>query len=176
MPQQFKVCILKKYKWLQMLFQFNCLTCCKLLCNVKLVICWTNFHRMLVTGGHKIIHCTVLWHCAWNVVMATLWNRAGHYIFVLWFLSSFFYLFFPRLISSAADWCLPYFHTWCGPSANLECRSEMCCTRLAGNTWRKNRHFGTIAQLCWAISSELRHVLTIGKKLVKQQNPLRMSS
>ena len=30
--------------------------------------------------------------------------------------------------------CLPYFHTWCGPSANLECRSEICCTRLAGNT------------------------------------------
>jgi len=23
-------------------------------------------------------------------------------------------------------------------SANLECRSEMCCTRLAGNTGRKN--------------------------------------
>jgi len=33
--------------------------------------------------------------------------------------------------------CLPYFHTWCGLSANLECRSEMCCTRLAGNTGRK---------------------------------------
>ena len=31
----------------------------------------------------------------------------------------------------------------------------MCCTRLAGNTGRKNRHFGTIAQLCRAISSEL---------------------
>jgi len=30
--------------------------------------------------------------------------------------------------------CLPYFHTWCGLSANLECRSEMCCTRLAENT------------------------------------------
>jgi len=27
--------------------------------------------------------------------------------------------------------CLPYFHTWCGLSANLGCRSEMCCTRLA---------------------------------------------
>jgi len=27
--------------------------------------------------------------------MATLWNREGHYIFMLWFLSSiFFYLFF----------------------------------------------------------------------------------
>jgi len=25
------------------------------------------------------------------------------------------------------------------PSANLECRLEMCCTRLAGNGGRKNR-------------------------------------
>jgi len=39
----------------------------------------------------------------------------------------------------------------------------------------KNRHFGTIAQLCRAISSELRHVSTIGKKLVKQQYLLRMT-
>jgi len=31
----------------------------------------------------------------------------------------------------------------------------------------KNRHFGTIAQICRAISSELRHVSTIGKKFVK---------
>jgi len=36
--------------------------------------------------------------------MAALCNRAGHYIFALWFLSSFFFLFFPRLISAAADW------------------------------------------------------------------------
>jgi len=27
-------------------------------------------------------------------------------------------------------------HTWCGLSANLECRSETCCTRLAENTGR----------------------------------------
>ena len=33
----------------------------------------------------------------------------------------------------------------------------------------KIRHLGTIAQLCRAISLQLRHVLTIGKKLVKQQ-------
>jgi len=33
----------------------------------------------------------------------------------------------------------------------------------------KNRHLGTIAQLCRAISSQLRHISTIGKKLVKQQ-------
>ena len=42
----------------------------------------------------------------------------------------------------------------------------MCCTRLAGNTGRKNRHFGTIAQFYRAISSELRHVSSIGKKLL----------
>jgi len=37
--------------------------------------------------------------------MATPWNRAGHYIFVLWFLLlSFYLLFFPRLISATADW------------------------------------------------------------------------
>jgi len=47
-----------------------------------------------------------------------------------------FYLFFPRLISAAG---LPYFHTWCGLSANLGCMSEMCGTRLAANTGRKKR-------------------------------------
>jgi len=40
----------------------------------------------------------------------------------------------------------------------------------------KTRHLGTIAQLCRAISSQLRHVSTIGKKLVKQQYVLHVSS
>jgi len=46
----------------------------------------------------------------------------------------------------------------------------MCCTRIAENTGRKkvakNRHLGIlgiIAQLCWAISSQLRHISTIEK-------------
>jgi len=34
--------------------------------------------------------------------MAAVRSRCGHYIFVLWFLSSF--LFIPRLISAVADW------------------------------------------------------------------------
>jgi len=38
--------------------------------------------------------------------------------------------------------------------------------RLAGNTGRKNRHLGTIAQLCRAMSSQLRHVSTIRKNLL----------
>jgi len=62
----------------------------------------------------------------------------GHYIFARWFLSSIYLsIFFPRLISAAEIGCLPYFHTWCGLSANLECMSEMCGTRLAANTGRK---------------------------------------
>jgi len=56
----------------------------------------------------------------------------------------------------------------------------MRCTRLAANTGRKkvakNRHLGTIAQLCRAISSQLRHVSTIGKKFFKQQYLLHMPS
>jgi len=75
------------------------------------------------------------------LIMATLWNRAGHYIFA-----------------------------WCGPGANLECRSEVCCTRLTRNAGPKKlpkiRHLGTIAELCRAVSSQLRHVLTIRKKLL----------
>jgi len=137
-----------------------------------------------------------------DIIMVTLCNRADHYIFALWFLSSFFLLFFtpnlsgrrldvyhtsahgvalvqiynvylkcaargllkiqdtknrlapwdnfvglyltffsffffPRLISSVADGYVPYFYTWRDPSANLECRSETCCSRLAENTGRK---------------------------------------
>jgi len=59
-------------------------------------------------------------------------------------------------------------HTWCGPSANLECRSETSCTRLAHNTGRKNyqknRHLRTVAQLCQASFA------TIGKKILLNSN------
>jgi len=33
----------------------------------------------------------------------------------------------------------------------------------------KNHHLGTIAQLFWAISSQLRHVSTIGKNLLSSK-------
>jgi len=71
--------------------------------------------------------------------MATVWNVVGHYIFVLWFLlSSTFFSRSPILIRQPSQiGCLPYFRTWCGLSANLGCRSETCCTRLAENTGRK---------------------------------------
>jgi len=94
------------------------------------------------------------------------------------FLSFFLLLFFLAFSQRWQIRCLPYLHTWCDPSANLQCRSEMCCTRFAENTRCKKspniRHLRTIAQLCRAISSQLRHVSTVGKKL--QQYLLHMFS
>jgi len=52
---------------------------------------------------------------------------------------------------------------------------------LHGARWKhrkkvaKNRHLGTMAQLYRAISLQLRHISTIGKKLVRQQCVLHMS-
>jgi len=119
--------------------------------------------------------------------------RAKKFDFLLWppygigqaiiFLSRgfFFYLLIfclhfssPILSRRRLDVCI-YFHTWCGLSANLECRSEMCCMRIAENTGRKKsqkiRHPPTIAQMCRAISSQLRHMSTIGKKLLNSNIP-----
>ena len=115
-----------------------------------------------------------------NVIL--LWSpyRIGQTIIFCPVVSSFFLLFFLTYSQPSQTGCLPYFHTWCGISANLRCRSETCCTRLSENTGRKkvakNRHLGTIAKLCRAISSQLRHVSTIGKKIVKQQYLLHTSS
>jgi len=50
-------------------------------------------------------------------------------------------------------------------AARWKCRTQK---------WCKNRHLRTIAQLCRAESSQLRHVSTIGKKLVEQQYLLQM--
>jgi len=56
--------------------------------------------------------------------------------FFLLLLSSSFFSF-PRLISAATDWMSTILLHMAWPSANLECRSEMCCSRLAANTGRK---------------------------------------
>ena len=86
--------------------------------------------------------------------------------------SSFLLFSSPNLSGRRLDVCHTSTHGACGLSANLECRSEMCCKRLAENTGRnkvaKNRHLGTNSQLFRAISSQLRHISTIGKN-VKQQ-------
>jgi len=49
------------------------------------------------------------------------------------YLSNMFFFFIAQYPPLQIT-CLPYLHTWCGLSANLGCRSETCCTRLAENT------------------------------------------
>jgi len=72
--------------------------------------------------------------------------------------------------------CLPYFYTWRGPSANLECRSEMCCWRLAANTGRRTQkspsgHHRTNSTGC-VFATKAR--IDNQKKLVTQQYLLHM--
>ena len=92
--------------------------------------------------------------------------------------SFFYFLFFLRLISVSADWMstIPYFYTWCGPNANLEWRSEMCCTWLAENTGCKKSASGhhriTLSGYIFATKA----LSTIRKKLVKQKYLLHISA
>ena len=103
------------------------------------------------------------------VFMVALRNRADHYMFALWFLSSFF---FPRLISAVGDWMstiLP--HMGWPFSANLECMSEMCCTLLAKKSpfWH---HRTTLSGCIFATEPYIDN----RKKLLNQQYLLHMSS
>jgi len=137
-------------------------------------ICWRVWGTPANFNGFCIL--AVLLHATLLVgVSQTLrrWTEGATYILQgshhvgHWPTLLFLLLFFSSLILSGR---LPYFHAWCGFSANSECMCEMCCMWLAGNTGCKNdvtnRHLCTIAQLSPAISSQLRHESTIGKRLL----------
>ena len=106
-----------------------------------------------------------------DLVMVALCNRADHYIFILFLLlllsSSFFSS--PNLSGRRLD----VYHTLAHGVANLECRSEMCCTRLAANTGRKKsrqkspsrHHRTTLSGHIFATKAYIDN----RKKLVKQQ-------
>ena len=88
-----------------------------------------------------------------------------HYIFACGFF--FYLLFFPRLISVVADWMstiLPHM-VWPYCEFKMQIWNVLHAAR-----WKiqdaKNRYLSTIAQLCRAISSQLRHVSTMGKKFL----------
>ena len=135
--------------------------------------------RLKPTSFTNLFHRSQDWlHglCDWTIssehlciFMASLCHRAGHYIFALWFLLSFFLSIFLFLAQSQPSQiaCLPYFHTWCGLSANLGCRSETCRTWLAGNAGPKKSlkkvAIWAPSHICRAISSQLMHVSTIGR-------------
>jgi len=76
---------------------------------------------------------------------------------------------------------MPYFYTWCGLSANLECRFHICCTLLARNTgctqkWRKK------ITICAPSRNFVRYIFATKacvdnrKELVEQQYLLQTSS
>jgi len=122
--------------------------------------CPITIHRQLV---HAVLYTS-------NSRSPWLWSR------LLWPLCiadediiflpcGFFYLLFSLAYSQPSQiGCLPYFHTWCDPSANLEWGLKCAARRSLEMKDAKIRHLGTIVQLCRAISSQLRHILTIGKK------------
>ena len=112
-----------------------------------------------------------------TIFMVTLCNSADHYIFALWFLSSFF-LSSPNLSCRRLDVCHISTHGLALvriQDASLKPAARGSLKTQDAKKVHKNRHLGTIAPRCRAISLQLRHVSTIGKKLVKQQYVLHMS-
>jgi len=90
--------------------------------------------------------------------MATLRCRRGHYTLQLWFLSPFCSTILSgrRVIVDRR------------PMSTHDVAFLKCAARSSLKIQNaKNRHLHTIAQqLCRTLSSQMRHVLTIGKKLL----------
>jgi len=108
--------------------------------------------------------------CVSIIIMVALWNRADHYIFILSFvLLSSFFLSWPNLSRRRLDVCHTSTHgvalvrIW---DAGLKPAARGWLKTQDAKKVAKNRHLGTIAQLCRAISLQLRHVSTIGKNLL----------
>jgi len=110
--------------------------------------------------------------------MVALWNRADHCIFALLFLLSFFFFSSPNLSRRRLNVCHTCTHgvalAWIS-GAGLKCAARGSLQIKDAKSRQKSQsghHRTTLS----GISSQLRHVLTIGKKLVKQQYLLHMSS
>ena len=64
-----------------------------------------SFNKIMNSHNLLIYFCCINWYTLLpKLIMSALWNRTGWDFFALWFLSSFFLFFIPRLISAAADW------------------------------------------------------------------------
>jgi len=95
------------------------------------------------------------------------------YIFALWFLlsSSFFFFSSPNLSGRRLDVC----HTSTQgvalvriEDAGLKRDARGSLTNTGRKKSPKSRHLRTIVQLCRSMSSQLRHVSTIGKNVKPQ--------
>jgi len=107
--------------------------------------------------------------------MVALCNKADHYIFAMWFLSSIFFFSSPNLSGLRLD---AYHTSRHGVILVRIYNAGLKCSALGSLEIHdaKNRHFGTIEQFCRAISSELRHVSTIGKNLLNSNTSYECSA
>ena len=126
-----------------------------------------NFNGFRVLA--PLLHGTL----AVGVSRAAIVLVIGQHSSSFFFLSSLFLAYSQR----SEIGCRSYFHTWCGLSANLECRSEVCCTRIARNTGRKNdakspsaHHRTTLSGYTFGTKARIDN----RKKLIKQQYLLYM--
>ena len=99
-----------------------------------------------------------------QLLMAALRSRSRHYILVLFLLSSF-----PLPNLSGRRLHVYHISTRGVALVRISNAGLICAARgsLQMQNLKKSpkiRHLGTITQLCWAISLQLRHVSTIGKK------------
>ena len=150
----------------------NCLE--KLICKTIQYMWQVECKDCLLT--HAVVNIDIGGPVAISHIYPLLWppNR-----FPVVSSSSFF--FFPSPILSRCR--LDVYHT-CGSAvfaglttccefrmpAGLKCAAARGSLKNTGHkNSQKNRHLSTIEQLCRAISSQLRHLSPIGKKLVKQQ-------
>jgi len=106
--------------------------------------------------------------CVTQSMCSQVSNMGWLAVVIIFLPCGFLYLlfFFPWLISAVAELMSTILLHMVCLSANLGCRSQMCCTQISGNTVRKTCHLGTNAQLCWSVTSRLRHVSTIQKNLL----------
>jgi len=131
---------------------------------------------------HNSLH--VIWRWLWLspvLIIATLCNRAGHYIFALWFLSSFFLsIFFPRLISAVADLMSAILRHMVWPSCKFRTRvwnvlhvaRWKCTTQKLAKKSPSGHHRTTLSGHIFATKACIDN----WKKLVKQQYLLHSSA
>ena len=122
------------------------------LASIRLNYCNTDYLSRTAEGIFiQIQLCQLLWPpCVADADI--IFSSCGTFLSS----SSFFFFFLPNPSGRRLD----VYHTSTHRvafSANLECMSEKCCTRLAENAGRKKSpkigHLRTIAQVCRAISS-----------------------
>jgi len=128
----------------------------------------TSFHQtklyLLWLSKNQLVGCLVWPPCVADVDIIFL--SCGFL-----YLSIFLFLAYSQLSQIG---CLPYFHT-CVALVRIQdagLKRATCGSLKIQDAKKlpKIRHLHAIAQLCRAISSQLRHISTIGKKIVKQQH------